>query len=65
MKRRVITPKNLPSRLPLSLTIALGLLLDRCDAPGWVWGAVSALMVFIWVCALVGMLSEEYVEALK
>lgn len=64
-KRKVISRKNLPTRMPLALTIALGLLLDRCAAPGWVWGVVGTLMAVVWIAVIFGMFSEDDVEVLK
>jgi hypothetical protein len=62
MKRKVIHKKNLPVHLPLSLTIALYLLLDRSNAPGWVWGALGVLLLLDrsnapgWVWGALGVL---------
>lgn len=65
MKRNVISRKNLPVRLPMPMTISLGLLLDRLDAPGWVWGVGGAAMVIIWISAILLLASEEETEVLK
>lgn len=65
MKRKVISPKSLPTRLPVTFTMVLGLLLDRYDAPGWVWGATGAIMLLIWVAAAIGKVYEDSVEVLK
>ncbi|MBN9356216.1 MAG: hypothetical protein J0I15_07200 [Herbaspirillum huttiense] len=64
-KRKVISRKNLPTRMPIALTIALGLLLDRCAAPGWVWGVAGTLMAVVWVAVIFGMFTEDDVEVLK
>lgn len=65
MKRQVISVKNLPTRLPVTFTMVLGLLLDRYDAPGWMWGAAGAILLLIWVVAVIGKVYENSVEVLK
>lgn len=47
--RRVIAPRNLPSRAPLVLTLIAWLFLDRFRAPGWVWGATGAFLLLLWI----------------
>lgn len=46
--RPVIAFKNLPSRMPLVLTLLAWLVLDRFHAPGWVWGATGFFVVLLW-----------------
>lgn len=65
MKRKVISPKNLPTRLPVTFTMVLGLLLDRYDVPGWMWGAAGAIMLLIWVAAVISKVYEDSAEVLK
>ncbi|MBW9334569.1 hypothetical protein FEE59_13705 [Herbaspirillum sp. RU 5E] len=65
MKRNVISRKNLPVRLPMPLTISLGLLIDRLDAPGWVWGVAGTAMAIIWISAILLLAAEEETEVLK
>jgi hypothetical protein len=47
-KREVFAVRNLPGRMPLGITLLLWLLLDRLQPKGWVWGAVSVLVVMLW-----------------
>jgi hypothetical protein len=56
---RVIPGENLPTRLPVHVTVLYGLLLDRFDAVGWVWGAVGTAFVFVWAIAIYGICHEE------
>ena len=45
---KVIHSKNLPTRLPVTSTIAWYLLLDHFTAPGWVYGVVFTLLGIVW-----------------
>lgn len=61
MKRpRYVLPVSvLPTRLPIGLTAIVYLILDRFDAPGWVWGVVGTVMALLWIGAIGLRLSEE------
>ena len=41
--------KNLPHTLPVNFTLMMWLLLDRFQAPGWVWGVVGTVVVLAWI----------------
>lgn len=61
--RRVIDASCLPLRMPLLPSIVLWLLLDRLQAPGFVWGIVGTIMALLWiswVCCKLG-----YEESVK
>ena len=48
MSTPTIHPRCLPVRNPFNFLSICGLLLDKCDAPGWAWGAfgtIAALLV--------------------
>lgn len=62
MGRKVLMYKNLPTRLPVVSTTVAWLLLDRLQAPGWVWGAVGAFYVLIWIICLYGFWTEENID---
>lgn len=47
--RRVFAVANMPARPPLGATLVLWLLLDRLQPPGWVWGATSCAVLFLWL----------------
>lgn len=52
---KVLSQKQLPMRSPILAGIVFGLLLDRLDSPGWVWGVVATLwliMLIAWGCSL-------------
>lgn len=62
---KVIKPSNLPTKAPVSFTIATGLLLDRISCPPWVWGAWGAVMILIWIMALFMINKDEYIDVFK
>lgn len=61
-EKRAIKHSNLPPRSPLVFTIAIGLLLDRLDAAGWVWGAVGLLALILWVSFFAALFLVTYVD---
>lgn len=59
MKRsKVISHKNLLSRLPVMTTIVIWLFLDRLHPPGWCWGAAITLLVILWIGGIVSIATE-------
>lgn len=58
-KKTVISFKNLPMRMPLSFTALWALVLDRLNAPGYVWGAVGVLMLAIWFAWIHDVIQRE------
>ena len=65
MKKKVIKYNNLPTRIPLWSTIVAYLLLDKFNAPGWVWGAFGLLSVIVWALCLVSIFSDDYIDIFK
>lgn len=63
-KRKVISHKNLPARMPLSGTLVCFLALDRIGAPGWVWGIVGTLLVVVWWVYVMDVKDQVDVEIL-
>lgn len=59
---KVISYKNLPTRWPVVATIAWWLLLDRLDAPGWLWGTLGTLLVIAWVACIYNICVQEQVN---
>lgn len=57
---RTINPNNLSPRMPLISTIAWFLLLDRFNAPGWVWGVIGVLTSAAWVAWISHMCNDEW-----
>lgn len=50
--KRVVPSKNLKTKSPITVGVVYWLLLDRLDAPGWVYGVVGTIAVswlFVWV----------------
>ena len=47
--KKVISRKNLPTRMPLLGTIVYATALDYWNAPQWAWGAVGLLIVVAWI----------------
>lgn len=51
-----IAKKYLPMPSPLLITLVTWLLLDRIEAPGWVWGACGVMLLIlaaVWIADLV------------
>jgi hypothetical protein len=57
--QKVVSNKNLPTRLPITLSIWVWLLLDRLKAASWVWGVVGTLVVILWAAAIFGIIHED------
>lgn len=61
-KHKVISVNNLPSKVPVTGTLLWILILDRLDAPGWVWGVFATLMVFLWIVIVTVIFNSEYIS---
>jgi hypothetical protein len=61
-KQKVLHPRNLPTRPPLTVTAVVWLLLDRLHAPGYAVGAIWTFVGFLWVAFIVGLFNEEMVD---
>ena len=61
-ERKVFAYTALPTRLPTTFTLAMWLLLDRCQPPGWVWGATAVMVALLWLSAIIGLVREELVD---
>jgi hypothetical protein len=64
-KQKVVARKQLPAYPPVSLTLAIGLTLDRLHAPGWVWGAIGVYVVLVWIGWIVCFLFRDDPTELK
>jgi len=64
-KRKVVSEKNLPTRLPVWSSLIVWLLLDRFNPPGWAWGVVGTVFVFFWIVAITDIFVREDVELFK
>lgn len=56
---RVISRECLPTRLPIVGTVVWWLLMERVNAPGWLWGALGFGMVLVWIAAFVRIFKEK------
>lgn len=61
---KVVSFKNLPTRLPIYQGLTLWLVLDRVDAPSWAWGAVGTLFGLLFLVALYIVCTQKQVEIL-
>lgn len=64
IQKRVISRKNLPSRVPVFQMMTVYLMLDKFDAPGWLWGVIGTFMVVALIGSLIEMHKENEVEVL-
>lgn len=62
MSHRVLSWKQLPTRLPITSTIAWYLFLDHLHAPTWVWGVMGTLGAFLWLGSLQLIYAQEQTE---
>lgn len=62
---KVVSFKNLPTRLPIGDTALLWMLMDRLHAPSWVWGSVGAVWGIIVIACIVAMCQDNAVDIFK
>jgi len=59
MKKRIVIKRNeLPTNIPLFQTITLYLLMDKLNAPVWVWSVVATL----WSMLIIATIITKYYE---
>lgn len=46
-------------RMPLSFTALWALVLDRLNAPGYVWGAAGLFIVLVWIVWIIDVVQRE------
>jgi hypothetical protein len=63
--RKVFEANNLPTRLPLGMTVLCWLALDHWKAPQWMYGAAALLFVILWLNAIYDIGTEEKVDFFK
>lgn len=64
-RRKVISRKNVPGSLPLTLTIVCVMALDFWNAPGWMCGVVGLLLLISWISCLITVLTDEKIDIFK
>jgi hypothetical protein len=60
--KKVVAYENLPARLPIWTSATAWLLLDRFKPPGWAWGVVGTIFVFLWIICLIDLSREERIK---
>lgn len=58
-KHYVIHRNNFPTRPPIVFGIVLWLLLDRLQAPGWLYGALFCLYGILLIASIVMIFKED------
>jgi len=62
---KVLDRKNLPTKLPVTLTLVVALSLDYWNAPDWVIGGFGALGIIIWILSIIRLVLQEQTDILK
>jgi hypothetical protein len=61
-ERKVISGENLPMRMPLYATLLAWLVLDKVQAPGWLWGAIGLALVLLWIIWIIDVVYRKDVD---
>lgn len=61
-KRRVISNKNFPARLPITFTVVVWLFLDRLQVSDVTWGVVITILAIYWIGNIYLLFKEEHVD---
>lgn len=61
-RRRSLSDKNLPRKLPIIHLMVYWLLLDRLHASAWAWGVVGTLMVIVMIGSLIDFFTAQDFE---
>ena len=62
MKRKVVSFKSLPVRIPIWQTVVLYLMPSKFSAPEWVWASMWTLWGIVLICSVVLLLTQESVD---
>jgi len=65
MKKKVIAQKNLPTRFPVFQTITLVIIMNYCDLPEWLDGALITVLSLAWIVMFIGFAEEKSVNIFK
>lgn len=60
--KKVIKFDNLPTRLPVSLTILVWLAMDYWNCPMWAKGGLWTLLAIIWIGSVINIYREKHVN---
>lgn len=58
----VLSRKQMPTSVPVFETLTLFLILERFNAPQYVWGAIGVVWIFIFIACVVSVIKQKYVE---
>ncbi len=64
-EKKVIDPSNLPTKLPLQLTLVVYLCLHHFEANEYVYGGVTMFLIVFWVGAIQRMIKQKKIDVLK
>lgn len=63
MKRiKVVNNKNLPSRIPVTGGFMWFLMLERLNAPTWLFGVIGTLYFLLLITSIVGKFMEDQTD---
>jgi len=65
MRDRYIKGANMPPRISLSAPFVWWLILERFDAPLWMFGTVYTLMALLYALLIFRLFNAEAVDVLK
>ena len=60
MKR--IKRSNLPSKLPVTLTVLTYICYDLYNIPEWLIGVIGLLIVLFWITSIINIFKDEYID---
>lgn len=58
-KRKVVPYKNMPMNMPLWPSTTMWLMLDRLNAPGWLWGVCGTCLAVAWLCWVIDVCTRD------
>jgi hypothetical protein len=64
-KPKVVAHKNLPAKLPIVGTMVWWMVLDKLQAPGWLWGVAGTLGVVFWAFSITALYLQDSQDIFK
>lgn len=61
-KNKVLNPRSLPTKPPITISVVTYLLLDKLNAVGWVRGVVWTIIVIFWLGFIFALFKEQFVS---
>lgn len=58
-KRKVISYKNLPAKIPVVSPVVAYLLLDKLNASGWIYGVAGTFFVLLFIACISSKITQE------